>query len=142
MSALLPPNVNGLIPFEPGPDFLSCARSSVSKLSPRCSRCSRIFRANVKNASSMLIFCLQDTSKKGMSKFSAICVEEDFFLNVVSLLEKMSFIPYRLCLCLPFVGSANIHICCRPIFLPHPVMHSGEMENFEILLFKLRCGIC
>lgn len=35
-------------------------------------RCSRILLARVRKASSMLMFSLQDTSKKGMSKFSAI----------------------------------------------------------------------
>jgi hypothetical protein len=36
------------------------------------SRCSRIFLANVKNASSIFTFILQETSKNGMSKLSAI----------------------------------------------------------------------
>lgn len=35
-------------------------------------RCSRILLAKVRKASSMFIFSLQDTSKKGISKFSAI----------------------------------------------------------------------
>lgn len=69
------PNVNGPSPFEPG-DRLLFGLSSSSKLFPFCSRCSRIFRANVRNASSMLIFCLQETSKNGISKFSAICMDK------------------------------------------------------------------
>lgn len=35
-------------------------------------RCSRILLARVRKASSMLMFSLHDTSKKGISKFSAI----------------------------------------------------------------------
>lgn len=71
LTSLLLPSVNGPRLADPG-FLLFCDLSSVSKLSPLCSRCSRILRANVRNASSMFMFCLHDTSKKGISKFSAI----------------------------------------------------------------------
>lgn len=59
--------------FLPGSNFSKYQLSTLDSIKlTRCSRCSRILRARVRNASSMLIFCLQDTSKNGMSKFSAI----------------------------------------------------------------------
>lgn len=46
----------------------------------RRSRCSRILRASDKNASSMFMFDLHETSKNGISKFSAICKAIKWFL--------------------------------------------------------------
>lgn len=133
---------NGPSPFELS-DRLPFGFSSSSKSFPFCSRCSRIFRANVRNAFSMLIFCLQETSKNGISKFSAICEECERQLDYnevkYQLIHLEHFlIPLHLYPCLPYVVSVLLRICFRPVLSPRPVPHSEEKKYTHFVIRK-RC---